>query len=154
MEHLLFMGQRDEAIALAQHHQDFALALLVASNCGDGKKYQEVVRTYARASFPSASPLHLASLLFSSQAASVIRPHHSPQYPAPGSVRLSGAMVTSGGGGAGGGGATPTPTTESTPSSLLRYWQRNLAMILANKPPGNATALPNISSPALPYPSP
>ena len=134
MERLLFMGQRDEAIALAQHHQDFALALLVASNCGDGKKYQEVVRTYAKASFPSVSPLHLASLLFSSQAAAAINPHTS-QNPVPGTVRLSGAMVT-GAGGSVGGGPNPTPTSESAPPSLLKHWQRNLAMILANKPPG------------------
>ena len=140
------MGQRDEAIALAQHHQDFALALLVASNCGDGKKYQEVVRTYAKASFPSVSPLHLASLLFSSQAASAINPPHSTQHPVPGTIRLSGAMVPSV---TGGGGVIPTPTSESTPPSLLKYWQRNLAMILANKPPGKRP--PHTSYPIILY---
>jgi hypothetical protein len=51
---------------------DWALALLVASNCGQ-EKYQEVCRAYATASLPLHSPLHLASMMFSNQAVAALQ---------------------------------------------------------------------------------
>jgi hypothetical protein len=77
--------------------------MLVASNCG-ADKYREVSKAYASSSFPSSSPLHMATLLFSNQASSAL------QY---GDKRLA-------------------PTGQES-VTMLSLWKRNLAMILANK---------------------
>jgi Sec23-binding domain of Sec16 len=66
IESYLLSGRREEAVATAVLHKEWTLALLISSNCGE-EEYREVSKAFAVATFPSASPLHLAALLFSSQ---------------------------------------------------------------------------------------
>ena len=66
IEQMLQTGRREEAALLASKNKEWALALLIASNCGTDT-YKEVSRAFASSTFPSSSPLHLATLLFSSQ---------------------------------------------------------------------------------------
>ena len=60
LEELLLIGKREEACNLASTHKEWPIALLISSNCS-GMKYQEVARAYAEYTFPSVSPMHLAS---------------------------------------------------------------------------------------------
>jgi Sec23-binding domain of Sec16 len=66
IESYLLSGRREEAVATAVLHKEWTLALLISSNCGE-EEYREVSKAFAVATFPSASPLHLAALLFSNQ---------------------------------------------------------------------------------------
>ena len=66
IEQMLQTGRREEAALLASKNKEWALALLIASNCGTDM-YKEVSRAFASSTFPSSSPLHLATLMFSSQ---------------------------------------------------------------------------------------
>ena len=66
LETLLLAGKREEAIAVSVMHKEWAMAMLIASNCGS-VEYSEVSKAYAESSFPAATPLHLATLLFSNQ---------------------------------------------------------------------------------------
>lgn len=66
LEGLLLRGKREEAVAAAVGHREWPIALLIASNCGP-EEYREVTKAYATCTFPNASPLHLAALLFSNQ---------------------------------------------------------------------------------------
>ena len=70
IEEMLLTGKREEASTLAMEHREWALALLISSNCGP-EKYREVSKAYATCTFPSSSPLHLATLLFSNQVSEV-----------------------------------------------------------------------------------
>ena len=75
LESLLLRGKRDEAVAAAVAHREWPIALLIASNCGPDE-YREVTKAYATCTFPNASPLHLAALLFSNQVALHSQPFH------------------------------------------------------------------------------
>ena len=75
LESLLLRGKRDEAVAAAVAHREWPIALLIASNCGPDE-YREVTKAYATCTFPNASPLHLAALLFSNQVALSNQPYH------------------------------------------------------------------------------
>lgn len=66
LESVLLSGHREEAARLAVAHNEWPIALLIASNCG-ADKYREVAKAYAVSTFPACSPLHLATLLFSNQ---------------------------------------------------------------------------------------
>ena len=71
IEQMLQTGRREEAALLASKNKEWALALLIASNCGTDT-YKEISRAFASSTFPSSSPLHLATLLFSSQVKNII----------------------------------------------------------------------------------
>jgi len=75
-----------------------------------------VARHFAAAAFPADSPLHLATLLFSSQAAAAL---------APPTRRLSAATTTS----------SSSSSSSSGGDDVIGRWRRHLAMVLANKTP-------------------
>jgi hypothetical protein len=108
LEVLLLAGKREEAVALAVNRQEWAMAMLVATNCGK-ETYKEVSKAFAASTFPSSSPLHLAALLFSNQASSAL---------------LYGDKCL--------GISQPDKQKEVT---IITLWRRNLAMIIANKTP-------------------
>ena len=71
IENMLLTGKREEAALLASRESEWALALVIASNCGPST-YKEISKAYAISSFPRSSPLYLATLLFSNQVKSKI----------------------------------------------------------------------------------
>ena len=71
IEQMLQTGRREEAALLASKNKEWALALLIASNCGTDT-YKEISRAFASSTFPSSSPLHLATLLFSGQVKNIM----------------------------------------------------------------------------------
>ena len=72
LETLLLAGKREEAIAVSVLHKEWAMAMLIASNCGS-VEYSEVSKAYAENCFPASTPLHLATLLFSNQVRTFVR---------------------------------------------------------------------------------
>ena len=112
VECLLLAGRRDEAVSVASSSGDWALALLIASNCGQDK-YQEVCRAYAAATLPQNSPLHLASMVFSNQANALLL--H-------GGKRLCGAASVLDG-------SHNQSHNQSLSTSISSIWRRHLAMV-------------------------
>lgn len=72
IEQLLLKGNREEAVRIAVQHKDWALALLIGGNC-KVETYQEVIRMFAEETFPTSSPMHFLSMLYSNQASSAVR---------------------------------------------------------------------------------
>jgi hypothetical protein len=108
LEILLLAGKREEAVALAVNRQEWAMAMLIATNCG-ADTYKEVSKAFAASTFPPSSPLHLAALLFSNQASSALL------Y---GDKRLGISQAD-----------------KKKEVTIITLWRRNLAMIIANKSP-------------------
>jgi hypothetical protein len=108
LESLLLHGRREEALKLAVDKHMFALALLIGSVCGR-EQFQLAARCFADKSFSVSSPLHFSSMLFSSQAHSILR--H-------GGLQLNKAQSGSSG---------------ASLSAVVVEWRRHLAAILANK---------------------
>lgn len=104
IENLLLLGRREEAINYAMDNNEWAMALLISGICGT-QLYQDVVKRYANACYPSESSLHLLSLVYSNQALS--------------STRIPKQLG-------------PSPLQVNT-RTIVSLWRRNLASILSNK---------------------
>ena len=108
IEELLLNGRREEAVQIAVEQKDWALAVLIAGNC-KVETYQEVVRSYADETFPSSSPMHFLSMLYSNQATSAIR--------------FGGKKLNT------------LATDRDNDHRVELIWRKNLAALLSNKTP-------------------
>lgn len=147
VEKLLLVGDRDAALQLAITHGDWALAMLLSCVCGSDR-YQEVVKAYAAASFPSATPLHTLSLVYSNQALS------SPLCDAKALPKATGSAHTSSkffaySNATAAGSSAPTDASTSSSSNasssssssnsdssavdVLTVWRHTLSAIISNK---------------------
>lgn len=108
IEELLLKGLREEAVEVAVQQKDWALAVLIAGNC-KVETYQEVIRSYAEETFPTSSPMHFLSMLYSNQATSAIR--------------FGGRKLN----------ALATDRDGDHRGGLM--WRKNLAALLSNKTP-------------------
>ena len=108
IEELLLKGKREDAVQIAVQHKDWALAMLIAGNC-KVETYQEVIKSYAEETFPTSSPMHFLSMLYSNQANSA--------------VRCGGRKLN----------AFAGDRDDHSRGGLL--WRKNLAALLSNKTP-------------------
>ncbi|KAJ1950661.1 hypothetical protein FBU59_000572 [Linderina macrospora] len=138
LEELLLAGRREDAVALACRQGMWAHALIIASCTGKGL-WQSVVSAYTEGVLHDrASPLGLQYRLFSGLGAQAIDP------PRPFDKRDASAaveFVTAADMRGSDIGANAQNPSAAQPDSALQDWAKTLALVLANRTPGDHSAI-------------